>query len=125
MDRLGDLNLINASPVCSQGHVPFCQDIRLCRTRLLDSPPLWVTRREMRPGTGGWGWGGIQAIFFARPPRGFEGGGGILKAISDFVEQNFSLEDSPEGQCNAWYNCAPVFRSLVYHPWVFSDPEEL
>lgn len=27
MDRLGDLNLINASAVCSRGHVPFCQDI--------------------------------------------------------------------------------------------------
>lgn len=33
MDRLGDLNLINASPVCSQGHVPFCQDTRLSRFR--------------------------------------------------------------------------------------------
>lgn len=38
MDRLGDLNLINASPVCSQGHVPFCQNIRLrFRLALCDS----------------------------------------------------------------------------------------
>lgn len=38
MDRLGDLNLINASPVCFQGHVPFCQDIaRLSRDSLFDS----------------------------------------------------------------------------------------
>ena len=28
MDRLGDLNLINASAVCSRERVPFCQDIR-------------------------------------------------------------------------------------------------
>lgn len=37
MDRLGDLNLINASPVCSQGHVPFCQDIRHRLARIRDS----------------------------------------------------------------------------------------
>lgn len=49
MDRLGDLNLINASPVCSQGHVPFCQDIRLrvyLVSAILPSRPYRAKREE-------------------------------------------------------------------------------
>lgn len=56
MDRLGDLNLINASPVCSQGHVPFCQDIRFRVSPsypwfppLLDPWLVWETREKVAP----------------------------------------------------------------------------